>query len=45
LNGVTLEHALTIANHEAPRTAKLYDRTRDELSLDEIERTKQSSSR
>lgn len=37
-NGGTLEHAQTIANHESPRTTKLYDRTREELSLDEIER-------
>jgi integrase/recombinase XerD len=29
LNGGTLEHAQTIANHESPR---LYDRTREELS-------------
>ncbi len=27
-------------NHESPRTTKLYDRTREELSLDEIERVK-----
>jgi integrase/recombinase XerD len=39
-NGGTLEHAQTIANHESPRTTKLYDRTREELSLDEIERIK-----
>jgi integrase/recombinase XerD len=32
-NGGTLEHAQTIANHESPRTTKLYDRTREELSL------------
>ena len=31
-NGGTLEHAQTIANHESPRTTKLYDRTREELS-------------
>ncbi len=37
-NGGTLEHAQTIANHESPRTTKLYDRTREELSLDEVER-------
>jgi integrase/recombinase XerD len=28
-NGGTLEHAQTIANHESPRTTKLYDRTRE----------------
>ena len=39
-NGGTLEHAQTIANHESPRTTKLYDRTRDELSFDEVERIK-----
>jgi integrase/recombinase XerD len=39
-NGGTLEHAQTLANHESPRTTKLYDRTREELSLDEVERIK-----
>jgi integrase/recombinase XerD len=39
-NGGTLEHAQTIANHESPRTTKLYDRTKEELSLDEMERIK-----
>jgi integrase/recombinase XerD len=39
-NGGTLEHAQTIANHESPRTTKLYDRTREELSLNEVERIK-----
>jgi integrase/recombinase XerD len=34
------EHAQTIANHESPRTTKLYDRTREELSLDEMEKIK-----
>ena len=38
LNGGTLEHAQRIAAHESPRTTKLYDRTTDEISLDEIER-------
>ena len=37
-NGGTLENAQAIAAHESPRTTKLYDRTSDELSLDEIER-------
>lgn len=27
-----------IANHESPRTTKLYDRRQDEISLDEVER-------
>lgn len=38
LRGGSLEHAQRIAAHESPRTTKLYDRTSDELSLDEIER-------
>ena len=29
---------LQIANYESPRTTKLYDRTNDAISLDEIER-------
>jgi hypothetical protein len=33
-----LEVAQQIANHESPRTTKLYDRRTDEISLDEIER-------
>lgn len=37
-NGGTLEHAQQIAAHESPRTTKLYDRTRDQITLDEIER-------
>ncbi len=37
-NGGTLEHAQQIAAHESPRTTKLYDRTTDEITLDEIER-------
>jgi len=37
-NGGTLEHAQQIAAHESPRTTKLYDRTKDQVSLDEIER-------
>ena len=36
--GGTLEHAQRIAAHESPRTTKLYDRTSDDISLDEIER-------
>lgn len=38
LNGGTLEKAQQIASHESPRTTKLYDRTSDEVSLDEIEK-------
>jgi integrase/recombinase XerD len=37
-NGGTLENAQAIAAHESPRTTKLYDRTGDEISLDEVER-------
>lgn len=37
-NGGTIEKAQAIAAHESPRTTKLYDRTHDELTLDEIER-------
>lgn len=32
------EHAQQIAARESPRTTKLYDRTSDAISLDEIER-------
>ena len=37
-NGGTVEDAQAIAAHESPRTTKLYDRTSDEITLDEIER-------
>ena len=37
-NGGTIEKAQQIAGHESPRTTKLYDRTNDQVSLDEIER-------
>lgn len=37
-NGGTIENAQLIAGHESPRTTKLYDRTGDEITLDEIER-------
>jgi integrase/recombinase XerD len=37
-NGGTLEKAQQIAKHESPRTTKLYDRSNDTLTLDEIER-------
>jgi integrase len=36
--GGTLENALAMAAHESPRTTKLYDRTGDEITLDEVER-------
>lgn len=38
LNGGTLEHAQRLAAHSSPRTTKLYDRTNDVISLDEVER-------
>jgi site-specific recombinase XerD len=37
-NNGTIENAQAIAAHESPRTTKLYDRTSDEITLDEIER-------
>ncbi len=37
-NGGTLEKAAAMANHASTRTTQLYDRQRDELSLDEVER-------
>lgn len=37
-NGGTIEQAQAIAAHESPRTTKLYDRTSDAITLDEIER-------
>jgi integrase/recombinase XerD len=37
-NGGTIEHAQQIANHESPKTTKLYDRTCDQITLDEVER-------
>lgn len=37
-NGGTLEHAQTMAAHESPRTTKLYDRTKERLTQDEVER-------
>ena len=37
-NGGALEHAQTMAAHESPRTTKLYDRTQDRLTQDEVER-------
>lgn len=37
-NGGTLERAAAMANHASTRTTQLYDRRRDEMSLDEVER-------
>jgi hypothetical protein len=33
-----LEHAQEMAAHESPRTTKLYDRTKERLTQDEVER-------
>jgi hypothetical protein len=38
LNGCTLEHAQAMAAHESARTTKLYDRTRERLTREEVER-------
>lgn len=37
-NGGTIEKAQQIAAHESPRTTKLYDRSSDKITLDEVER-------
>jgi len=37
-NGGALEHAQEMAAHESPRTTKLYDRTKERLTRDEMER-------
>jgi integrase len=37
-NGGTLEKAASMANHASTRRTQLYDRRRDEMSLDEVER-------
>lgn len=34
-NGETVENAQAIAAHESTRTTKLYDRTSDDITLDE----------
>jgi len=39
-NGGTLENAAAMANHVSTRTTQLYDRRRDDISLDEVERIK-----
>ncbi len=39
-NGGTIEGAQQIAAHESPRTTKLYDRTKDEITLEEVERVR-----
>jgi site-specific recombinase XerD len=37
-NGGALEHAQAMAEHESPRTTKLYDRTKERLTQGEVER-------
>jgi integrase/recombinase XerD len=37
-NGGTIEGAQKIAAHSSPRTTKLYDRTSDDITLEEVER-------
>ena len=37
-SGGSLENAAAMANHASTRTTQLYDRRRDEVSLDEVER-------
>jgi site-specific recombinase XerD len=37
-NGGALEHAQAMAAHESPRTTMLYDRTKERLTQDEVER-------
>ena len=37
-NGGALEHAQEMAAHESPRTTKLYDRNKERLTQDEVER-------
>ncbi len=37
-NGGTVENAQAIAHHADPRTARLYDRRGDKITLTEIER-------
>lgn len=40
LNGGSLERAQAIAAHESPRTTRLYDRTVDEITSEDIDRIK-----
>lgn len=37
-NGGALKHAQEMAAHESPRMTKLYDRTKERLTQDEVER-------
>ena len=38
--GGTLENAQVMAAHDSPRTTKLYDRTSDEITLEEVEKVR-----
>jgi hypothetical protein len=38
VNGGSMEHAQDMAAHESPRTTKLYDRAKERLTQDEVER-------
>jgi hypothetical protein len=42
-NGGALEHAQEMAAPENPRTTKLYDRTKERLTQDEVERIRFST--
>ena len=37
-SGGNMENVQAIAAHQSPRTTTLYDRTRDEIALDEVEK-------
>jgi integrase/recombinase XerD len=37
-NGGLLENAQRMASHESPRTTKLYDRTSDAVTIEEVEK-------
>ncbi len=37
-NGGTLKNAAAMANHASTRTTQLYDRRRDEIAVDDVER-------
>ena len=38
LKGTNVEHAEQIAGHASPKTTRLYDRTADTVTVDEMER-------
>jgi integrase/recombinase XerD len=37
-NGGTIEHAHQLAAHDSPKTTKHYDRTNDQITLNEVAR-------